>query len=274
MGDYNRKELNVATDKPSITGNAIHHYIKYAYGKRAIVFAVSIEHSKHIVADFQKAGISAVHVDGETPTEERDYAINKFREGSINVLSNVELFGEGFDLPAIEVAILLRPTKSLGCYVQQAGRVLRTLDGKREAIILDHAGNCQLHGLPDDERTWSLEGSRKKAQEKPEISVKICPSCFGAQKSYVKACIYCGYIFAVKSREVEHKEGDLVEVNSEIVRQTRTNDLWQAKTRDQLIELGRQRKYRHPEYWAHHILQARQLRKIKGKPVEVSNGNL
>ena len=163
MGDYVGSELTAVVDKPSITGDAIKHYKKLADGKRAVVFCASIEHSKHVVKQFLDAGIPAAHVDGETDINERDAAIRRFRDGTIKILSNVELFGEGFDVPCIEAAILLRPTQSLGLYLQQVGRSLRPNPGKDYAVILDHAGNCERHGLPDDEREWTLAGREKKS---------------------------------------------------------------------------------------------------------------
>lgn len=159
MGDFVRSELSTVVDKPLITGDAIAHYQRHAYGKRAVVFCVSVEHSKHVVSSFNAAGIAAVHVDGETPTEVRDDAIKHFARGNVKIISNVELFGEGFDCPSIEAAILLRPTKSLGLYLQQIGRALRPYPGKENAIILDHSGNCLRHGLPDEEREWSLRAA-------------------------------------------------------------------------------------------------------------------
>ena len=185
MGDFAKDELNKAADKPTITGDAIKHYLKHAAGKRAVVFCVSIEHSKHVVEQFRLAGIPAAHVDGETDMMERDSAIERFERGEIKVLSNVDLFGEGFDLPAIEVAILLRPTQSLGLFLQQCGRVLRPCLGKKEAIILDHAGNTMRHGLPDEDRQWTLAGRERNKGGKGEenVSVRICPVCFAAQSS-------------------------------------------------------------------------------------------
>ncbi len=264
-GDFNKLELANAADKPSITGDAIAEYKKLAMGKRAVVFCVSIQHSKHVVEEFNKAGIMAAHIDGETDTDLRDYTIGRFRNGEIKVLSNVDLVGEGFDLPALEVAILLRPTRSPALYLQQIGRALRPFGGKTIAIILDHAGNAIAHGLPDDDREWSLDGLIEKKESEKQIKIKTCPLCYAVQQPWLKVCKYCGHEFEGKPREVEKKEGDLVEVdiekvrahNAEIWKATKTNELWQAKTREQLIELGKARNYKRP----------RQDKKLKGNDV-------
>src|SRR5690606_6245781 len=118
-GDYQRGALAKAMDKPAIVGDAIGHYKRLCPGKRAVVFAAGVENSKHIVAQFLAAGIPAEHVDGSMGDVERDGAVDRFRRGETLILSNADLFGEGFDVPAIEAAILLRPTKSLSLYLQQ-----------------------------------------------------------------------------------------------------------------------------------------------------------
>ena len=77
-GDFVKSELNKIADKPKITGDAISHYKKYAAGKRALIFAVSIEHSQHVVQQFNDAGIKAEHVDGTTQSGERDAIFRRF----------------------------------------------------------------------------------------------------------------------------------------------------------------------------------------------------
>lgn len=262
MGDYHKTQLALAVDKPTITGDAISHYKMLADGKRAVVFCVSVEHSKHVVEQFKQAGIPAAHVDGETDSEQRDNAIRMFAEGTYRVLSNVELFGEGFDIPSIECGILLRPTQSLGLYLQQVGRVLRPSPGKKEAIILDHAGNCHRHGLPDDVREWSLHGMRRdKKSSDRGVSVKVCQKCFAAQKSGASSCRFCDFSFPVDSRIVAEVEGTLEQMTAETLRREKIREQAKAVSLDDLINLGRQRGYRRPDLWARHVFMARRGRR-------------
>lgn len=262
MGDYDRVELSTAMDKPRITGSAVEHYKKYAAGKRAIVFAVSIAHSKHIVEEFIKEGFNAAHIDGQTPPEDRARTIGSFVAGNIQVLSNVELFGEGFDVPGIEVVILLRPTQSTGLYLQQVGRSLRTAEGKSFAVILDHVGNCERFGLPDQAREWSLEG-REKGKGEFVSPVKVCQMCFGAQKPAPK-CIFCGYIFPIISREVEQVSGTLKEVDQAqlLLKFKKKREQGMAKSFGELVAIGRSRKYKAPEKWAAVLMAARKKNTI------------
>jgi DNA repair protein RadD len=255
-GEFNRGQLAAELDKPSITGDAVSHYLRVAPGKRAVVFAVTRVHSRNIVDAFLAAGIPAAHVDGETPMRERDAAVTAFREGRIQVLSNVDLFGEGFDLPSLEVAILLRPTQSLALFLQQVGRALRTSPGKSEAIILDHASNVRMHGLPDDERVWSLDGREKRSVG--AVVVRICPDCFAAIPAGRRTCDECGAEFPEsEGKEIKAVEGELEEVDREALKRARKDEQRSAQTYEQLVALGRRRGYRGAEMWARHVLMAR-----------------
>jgi DNA repair protein RadD len=259
MGDFISSELAATIDKPTITGDAINEYRKLANGKRAIVRGVSIEHSKHIAKQFNDAGISAQHVDGKTDTHIRDLAMESFRRGDTLVLSNVDLFSEGLDVPAVECIIDMRPTKSLILYLQFIGRVLRYVEGKT-AIIIDMAGNCARHGLPCDEREWDLKGRDKKVKEDTGPMIRICKQCFGANNSYRKDCKYCGEVFTVQSREVDYKDGELTEIDIQAIRKSKRMEEGQCKTLEELEELGRKRGYK--AGWAQMRFRSRQPKKV------------
>lgn len=260
MGDFVRSELSSVMDKPSITGSAVEHYRRYCNEASAVVFAVSVQHSQHITAQFQAAGIKAAHVDGETPSEIRDKAIADFKSGDVKVLSNVELFGEGFDVPRLECAILLRPTQSLGLYLQQVGRALRPAPGKTTAIILDHVGNCERFGLPDEDRTWSLLGreGRRRKNDEASTSVRVCPKCFAAQIQGRTSCKFCGFVFETKAREIEEKEGELEEVKRVEARKEQGH----ADSLEDLTRLGIARGYKFPRRWAYYIFKSRQAKRL------------
>jgi len=244
-------------DKPTITGDAIGHYQRLARGKSAVAFCVSVEHSKHVAAEFRAAGVLAWHVDGETPYGERKEAIRAFRNGEIRVLTNVDLFGEGFDLPSLEVSILLRPTKSLGLYLQQVGRCLRPAPGKERALILDHAGNILRHGMPDDERDWQLSGREKKKKDTSGgPPIRQCPKCFNVHRP-APQCPECGHVYEGAPREVETVAGELSEVDVLRVRAAKKEEQQNARTIADLIELGKKRGYKNPDAWAAHLFTSR-----------------
>ena len=263
-GDFVKSELNKVVDKPRITGDAIQHYKKYCEGKRALIFAVSIEHSQHIVEQFNSAGIRAEHVDGTTESSERDSIFRRFIAGQTLALSNVEIAGEGVDIPAVEAAILLRPTQSLAMYLQQVGRALRPAVDKTHAIILDHAGNSARHGLPDDPREWSLVGTKSsKAKAEPDdVKVKQCPMCYATVRQHVSSCRHCGHVFVTVGREVEKVDGELAEVNIREQRIQMRAEQAQASSLEELIRIGKLRGYKNPAGWAMHVWGARRMKRV------------
>lgn len=262
-GDYARDALAVAMDKPTITGCAVSHYQRLAAGKRAVVFCVSVQHSRDVAMQFQAAGFQSAWLDGGMDGRERDRTVAKFRTGAIQVLTSCDLISEGFDLPAIEVAIMLRPTQSTALWIQQSGRALRPHEGKDYAIILDHAGNVFRHGLPDAPREWTLEGrkrGRRNASEQ-EVHIRTCPSCMGAQpRTGATVCRYCGALFPIDPRQVDEVAGELAEVEREQARVAARQEVGRAKTLAELVDIGTKRGYKNPYHWARHILAARARR--------------
>jgi superfamily II DNA or RNA helicase len=257
-GDFAKPELAEAMDKPSITGDAVAHYAKLAPGKRALVFCVSLEHALHVRDSFRAAGFTSERIDGKLDRPERKRLVRDFTRGTIQVLTSCDLISEGFDLPAIEVAVLLRPTDSLGLYLQQVGRALRTHPGKQHALILDHAGNAGRHGLPDDHRQWYLgdeQGSTRK--KKPVFTVRTCGKCYAAANPGAMVCAECGWQWPVESREVTQVKGELAEVDPAIARakvQARI-EVGMSKTLEALTQLEKQRGYK--PGWAQHVWSSR-----------------
>jgi superfamily II DNA or RNA helicase len=164
--DYTAKELNEAASDTALLGNIVSTWAKYALGKRTVVFAVNVEHSMQLRDRFRAIGVAAEHLDGKTPSAERDAVVSRFANGETMVLVNVGIISEGVDIPAIECVQMARPTKSLALYLQCVGRALRPVGDKR-ALILDH-GNCYVEfGLPCEDRKWTLEGKIKNTQWAP-----------------------------------------------------------------------------------------------------------
>lgn len=269
-GDYIARELAELIDRPQITGDCIAHYRRLSPGARAIVFDVSVEAARGRAAAFTAAGFTAECIDGETPRQVRSLAIAGFRAGRVQVLTSCELVSEGFDLPAIEVGICLRPTQSLALWLQQSGRVLRPFPGKTSALIFDHAGNTLRHGLPTETRTWSLAGATEVAHRgEPGRSLRTCPACFAVSPQAAVVCRECGKPFPVKPREVRQAKGDLEELTPErlaqrLVMTRKHQEQGRAGTYDALVSLGRMRGMKRPELWAHHVMSARAAKRRIG----------
>lgn len=172
-GEYNQRQLAKAVNTRLVMGDLIKTWRKYASGKKTVVFAVNVEHSKALAAAYLEAGIRAEHLDGDTPAYERAAILERFRLGETLVLSNCGIVSEGFDVPSIEAIQCVRPTCSLNLWLQMLGRSLRPAPGKSHAIVIDHTQNWAFHGLPDDDREWSLEPMSLKTRR---YAVE-CPTC-------------------------------------------------------------------------------------------------
>lgn len=254
-GDYHKGDLNKAMQASRVTGDVVLEYKRRAGGKRAIAFAWSIESSKDIARRFREAGIPAEHVDGATDDNLRDGAMRRFIRGDTLVLCNVDLFGEGVDVPAVEAVIMLNPTRSLTKYLQQIGRALRIFPGKDRAVILDHAGNSDLHGLPDDDRDWSLDGIVKNRKKDAEPGIKQCPACFAHVRSISRACRHCQFEFVIKGRPMDVVEGELAAVDLAAMRQNRRTQVGRARDEASLKAIAAERGYK--QGWVDHIMRAR-----------------
>jgi DNA repair protein RadD len=273
-GDFIRSELSALVDTPSITGSALAHYQRLIPGRRAVAFCVSIEHAQNVAKDFSAAGIAAVSIDGAMDGALRRSILRDFSSGKTLVLTSCDLISEGFDLPAIEAAILLRPTQSLGLYLQQVGRALRIFPGKTEAVILDHAGNAKRHGLPDAPRSWTLDGVAGSGDGERIMAVRNCPKCFGDTPSVRPACKHCGHVFEIKSREIEEREGELEEImlaaQSETAALAARAAQSHRKDRDSLIAHAKRNGYKNAERWADHVLAGRARKKAREEMAKLS----
>lgn len=202
----------------AVYGDVIENYRKYANGLQTICYCSSIKHSIAMADEFAKAGISAIHFDGNTAATERTRIVQDFRDKKIQVLCNVDLISVGFDVPDCWCCILLRPTMSTALAIQQAGRALRSQEGKT-AIILDHVGNYTRHGLPDDSREWSLDSTLKPPQQyNPDgtLAVRQCPECYFTFISGPNECPNCGAEIKKTRQEIEN----IKKIHMEEIKQT------------------------------------------------------
>lgn len=225
-GDFSRNKMKTASQKSKIVGDVVQEYLKRAAGKRAIVFATDVETSNNMAMQFQAAGIPAASVSAKTPSDVRADMIRRFRDGRLTVLCNVDLFGEGFDVPAVEVVIMARPTASLGVYLQQFGRALRLMEGKLYGLIIDHVSNWKRHGFPDKHHAWSLDRRDKRAKREPDpedIDLTYCAECSKPYELYHSACPHCGHVpeIAEGGRTLEMVAGDLTLLDRETLAKMR-----------------------------------------------------
>jgi len=211
-GDYRVGELDAATNRPLLVGNLVEHWTAHADGRATLVFATSVAHSKSIRAEFDAAGIRAEHIDAETQDDVRDTITTRLESGETQVVTNCGIWLEGWDLPQIKCVVLARPTKSLGLYLQMVGRCVRPWRGV-DPIVLDHAGNAVAHGLPQDDREWSLKA---RAKGGGGAGVWTCPECFEIVPALTRECD-CGHVFfSGEPPDLEPAAGELVEAERRV----------------------------------------------------------
>ena len=263
-GDYQKKELEKQIDSADIIGDAVQQYKKHADGLPAIAFCISIKHATDVCNKFKDAGYKAAIVHGEMKVDDRDKAIKGLGNGKIQILTSVDVISEGTDVPDVSAAILLRPTKSEGLYLQQVGRVLRPKEGKT-AIILDHVNSTRTHGFVDDKREWSLH-SQKKKKKKGELAphVETCKKCFATYKP-TPVCPVCGYQAENRERFIKEEEGELEELKRKEQEETEKKQqkllIATAKTLEELEMVAKILGYK--KGWAYRVFESR---KNKGVP--------
>jgi superfamily II DNA or RNA helicase len=259
-GDFDRSETEEIVDTPRITGDAVTHYVRFCNRQRAVAFCISVAHAQHVADTFNSCGIPSASIDGTLDPEVRKQRVEDLTAGKILVLTSCELISEGFDLPAVNAAILLRPTQSLSMHLQQVGRALRPYPGKANAIILDHVGNCLRHGLAEQERDWDLSGREKRLKKSSLVETKQCSKCFAIFAGTV--CPQCGSQREIAAREIEEVDGELQRLSIEDISKKREErrEEGKCKTLDDFRALAKQRGYKLG--WAFFRWQARQRKSL------------
>lgn len=255
-GDYAADQVEEQTTTRAFCGDVVSHYKKHLKGDTAIAFCCTVRHAELTAAAFSEAGITAIALSGKTSPDKRKKILWLLGQKHISVVCSCQVISEGTDIPSVGGCLLLRPTLSLSVYLQQVGRCLRPSNGKT-AIILDHVGNVEKHGLPTDPRDWSIEGRKKRNRtNEQDVPVKVCPKCFAAVSSALQYCD-CGYKFEPKD-EPHH-----IVINAELLevkraKKKKRSEVGRARTLAELEMIADRRGYNRK--WAYHVLKSREGR--------------
>ena len=197
IGDYTESGIERANDdRPDImTAGALRFWKEHAHDRQTIVYAVSVRHAHNLMEVFKEAGIGAGIMLGDTPLDERAATIEKFRSRHLQVLVNVAVATEGFDLPDASCVVIARPTESLTLYLQMVGRGLRPKPDGGVCVILDLAGNSLKHGLAEDHREWSLSPREAELEGEGDGPVVWCEICEATSPAASHNCHFCGAPF-------------------------------------------------------------------------------
>ena len=232
----------------TIAQDPLSAYREYAAGTQAIVFTADVEEARASAARFMSMGISAACVDGKMSPLERHRRIAGFKSGAIRVITNCFVLTEGFDHPAVETCILARGCGVLGTYLQIVGRVLRAAPCKSRALLLDLVGAVHTHGLPDDDREWTLDGNGcKKSDAAPVSQCRRCGAAFRPPAH----CPLCGVLGRTDPRPI-HISGDRL---SPVERGALSSDVEKQSYYEWLLRERDARGYK--PGWIHHRFVAR-----------------
>jgi DNA repair protein RadD len=219
-GDWSSEQLRAAAERSHIVGDVVSSYLTYASGLLGITFSTDVKTAAEMTAAYRLAGVRAETLTGKTDPFVRREIIRRFERREVDQIVAVDIISEGFDLPAIEVCSMARPTASLPLYMQQFGRTLRTMPGKVRALILDHVANVIRHqGPPDKPRVWSLDRRGKRPVGTDDgIPMKVCVECFEPYPRSSRACVHCGHYEPPESRLTPAAvEGDMEEMDPEVL---------------------------------------------------------
>jgi len=213
-GDYSLGALAERSNTAELNADIVETWKKRSAGMRTVAFAVDIAHSLAITKAFQDTGVPAEHLDGSTARSERDAVLGRLRRGETRVVSNCMVLTEGWDLPALECAVIARPTASLNLHLQMIGRVMRACEGKDGAIVLDHAGNHHVHGLVTRRLNYTL--SDEKVGFSEPLGLRRCGECGLLFETSKPCCPECGWVPVAtgagqRHRPAIHGSGELAE---------------------------------------------------------------
>jgi superfamily II DNA or RNA helicase len=209
--EFSAKSLTLEAKRSHVYGDIVQKYLELAPGKRGITFMESIESCEVVAGRFNNAGVPALALSSKTPELVRAEGLRRFEAGEVLQLVNVDLFGEGYDCPAVEAVSFGAATNSFGRYSQRYGRGVRVMPGKTHGTIIDHVGDCISHsGPPDTHRNWSLDNGDKRESAGRE-PVKRCTACSRPYDRALPACPFCGWDpVPVERSTPEQVDGDLV----------------------------------------------------------------
>lgn len=252
-GDYNSSDIIERVDKPNILKDVVKHWELLAKNKKTLTFCASIKHAQDMAEEFNNAGYPSVAISSKDGKQMIDKKIAAYYAGEYINLCSVNLFIMGFTVKDCECVIQARPTQSLMIYLQTLGRGMMYILGKM-LINIDAVNNYTRHGLPDDDRIWSLTGKLKT--DKGRIDHKRCPDCLRPVTIAVRTCSFCGFEWPetaeAVSRIPKEKAGVLVNVKDRREKQDLTIRIArEAHNLKQAVKIARGMNIKHTE--AHHV---------------------
>lgn len=254
-GDLSPPQLSAAVHKSKkIVGDIVDTYLQRTPGKLGLTFCVDVQAATEVAAEFNRKGVKAAVITGDTDPLIRMTVMEKFRARECLQICSVDILGEGTDIPAVEVVSMARRTESFIVFAQQLGRMVRLMlpdalagawdtytDAQRRqfiaesdkpfGVLLDHAGNFARHGPPQAEREWTLDAADKRSRGAAPSDVEPQRTCLNPNgmlgegipcmftySRVLDCCPECEYVPKPATRSApEHVDGVLTELDPAVL---------------------------------------------------------
>lgn len=204
-GEFIPGQLEKAVDIDELNAAIVREVVgiaEVADRKSWLFFCSGINHATHICELVREMGHTCETIHAKTPKDDRKRIIAAFKAGEIRALASMNVLTTGFNAPAVDLIAMLRPTKSLGLYVQMVGRGTRLFAGKDNCLVLDFARNIETHGPVD------LADAEEREKGKGEAPVKECPDCEAYIHAAARVCPHCGHEFPAPEPKVTRFAAD------------------------------------------------------------------
>lgn len=208
-GDLNKAELEEAADR--ITLEACKEMVEAASERNSwLIFASGVKHAEHVAKALCSLGIEALAVHSKLEKGVRDERIKRFKSGSLRCVVNNNVLTTGFNYPGLDFIGMLRPTMSVGLWIQMLGRGTRplfsigfdlcTIAGrllaiqasyKQDCLVLDFARNRERLGPIND----PVIPNKKRKGGTGLAPVRVCPKCNAYNHANASICEFCGHVF-------------------------------------------------------------------------------
>ena len=202
-GDYVESEMAESAMALGMVPAAVSDIIEKTKGrKKVLVFSVNIAHGMEICnALKRRVGDGAVRQVYGDSIDRKEILVDFSSSETVRYLINCNLLTTGFDYPAIDCVVLLRPTVSPGLYYQMVGRGLRLDSSKSDCLVLDYGGNIRRHGPLSQIDPGRGRAGKRGVDDAP---TKQCPKCGEVVMRTTTLCPDCGEVFKGAPIEVDH----------------------------------------------------------------------
>jgi DNA repair protein RadD len=210
-GEFIPGEVEQTMDRSELVRMAVAEIIELSENREAVlIFTAGVEHGRHVAEQIEQiANAECGFICGTTAALERETLIQRFKDGELKFLANVNVLTTGFDAPNVDTVVLLRPTNSTGLYYQMVGRGFRLSENKDDCLVLDYGDNILRHGPVD--ALNPKEPGRPTGREAP---LKECPNCHELVHTSVRECPDCGHEFPIEARAPHQSQAAAEEVLS------------------------------------------------------------